>query len=160
MEVQRKLAQEEQDRQLAHQLNKQYNTRGANSGHNSPPSTPSRTPRSRRQSSTPSRSPSPRGRRASQYAHYRRQTPPKNSIPHSQHVHPGSQHGGGSSHYDFDTQDFMRIQQEPIFQQYVERYLEQNKDKFLESLINKGARVPYNFDVDNKIQKQNPSQEE
>lgn len=54
----------------------------------------------------------------------------------------------------------MRIQQEPIFQQYVERYLEQNKDKFLESLINKGARVPYNFDVDNKIQKQNPSQEE
>lgn len=52
------------------------------------------------------------------------------------------------------------MQQEPLFQQYVEKYLDQNKDKFLENLINKGVRVPYNFDVDRRIKKQSPSQEE
>ncbi len=36
----------------------------------------------------------------------------------------------------------------------MERYVEKNKDTFLENLINKGARVPYNFDVDKKIKKQ------
>ena len=47
----------------------------------------------------------------------------------------------------------MTMQQEPSFQAYVEWYVEQNKDQFLESLINKGAKVPYNFDVHQKIKK-------
>ncbi|WP_233109393.1 hypothetical protein, partial [[Clostridium] innocuum] len=38
--------------------------------------------------------------------------------------------------------------------------MEQNKDQFLESLINKGAKVPYNFDVDRKVKKQDPSTNE
>lgn len=155
LELKRKSFQEEQDRLLAQQLNDQFNNRGINSGNNSPPSTPSGTPQSRRCSRTPSRSPSPRGRRTSQH---RKQTPPRNSRQPSQRAHHGSQHVGSSA--SFDDQDFMRMQQEPLFQQYVEKYLDQNKDKFLESLINKGAKVLYKFDVDRKIKKQGPSQEE
>lgn len=56
--------------------------------------------------------------------------------------------------------DFMAIQQEPSFQAYVEKYVEQNKDQFLESLINKGAKVPFDFDVDRKVKKQEPSTHE
>ncbi|WP_233109384.1 hypothetical protein, partial [[Clostridium] innocuum] len=59
-----------------------------------------------------------------------------------------------------DTLDFMAIQQEPAFQAYVEKYVEQNKDQFLESLINKGARVPFDFDVNGKVKKQEPSTNE
>ena len=54
----------------------------------------------------------------------------------------------------------MVMQQNPKFQQYVEAYMEQNKDVCFQRLANKGAKVPYNFDVDKKIQKHAPSMEE
>ena len=38
--------------------------------------------------------------------------------------------------------------------------MEQNKDVCFNHLINKGAKVPYNFDVDKKIQKHAPSMKE
>ena len=52
------------------------------------------------------------------------------------------------------------MQQDPHFQQYVETYMEQKKDACFENLINKGTKVPYNFDVDKKIKKHGLSMEE
>ena len=54
----------------------------------------------------------------------------------------------------------MAMQQDPNFQKYVEAYMEQNKDACFQHLINKGAKVPYNFDIDKKIQKHDPSMKE
>ena len=84
--------------------------------------------------------------------------PPRLSRQPSQRVHHSSQQGG--RYVNLDTMDFMAIQQEPSFQAYVEKYVEQNKDQFLESLINKGAKVPFDFDVDRKVKKQEPSTHE
>ena len=51
----------------------------------------------------------------------------------------------------------MAIPQDPHFQQCMEAYMDQNRDACFQCLINKGAKVPYNFDVDKKIQKHDPS---
>ena len=42
----------------------------------------------------------------------------------------------------------------------MEVYMEKNRDAFFKHLINKGAKVPYNFDVDKKIQNHDPSMKE
>ena len=54
----------------------------------------------------------------------------------------------------------MAIPQDPHFQQCMEAYMDQNRDACFQHLINKGAKVPYNFDVDKKIQKHDPSMKE
>ena len=54
----------------------------------------------------------------------------------------------------------MAIPQDPHFQQCMEAYMDQNRDACFQRLINKGAQVPYNFDVDKKIQKHDPSMKE
>ena len=54
----------------------------------------------------------------------------------------------------------MAIPQDPHFQQRMEAYMDQNRDACFQRLINKGAKVPYNFDVDKKIQKHDPSMKE
>ena len=51
----------------------------------------------------------------------------------------------------------MDMQQDPHFQQHVEAYMEKKKDACFQNLINKGAKVPCNFDMDKKIQKHDPS---
>lgn len=51
-------------------------------------------------------------------------------------------------------------QQDPQFQQYVEAYMEQNKDACFQHLANKGAKVPHNIYIDKEIQKNSPSMEE
>ena len=38
--------------------------------------------------------------------------------------------------------------------------MEKNKDTCFQHLANKGAKVPYNFDIDKKIQKHAPTMEE
>ena len=111
-------------------------------GKKSPPSTPPKTPRIGRHSRTPSWSPSPKGRGDSRNDHYRRPTPPRISSQTSQCVHHGSQYGGGSSNFDHDSQYFMRMQQNPSFQECVEKYIYQNKDVFLNNLIDKDTKVP------------------
>lgn len=50
----------------------------------------------------------------------------------------------------------MTMQQDQHFQQHME----QKRDAYFQHLINKGAKVPYNFDVDKKIQKNDPSMKE
>ena len=42
----------------------------------------------------------------------------------------------------------------------MEAYMEQNRDACFQHLINKGAKVPYDFDVDKNIQKYDPSMKE
>ena len=42
----------------------------------------------------------------------------------------------------------------------MEAYMDQNRDVLFQNLIKKGAKVPYNFDVDKNIQKHNPSMKE
>ena len=54
----------------------------------------------------------------------------------------------------------MAMQQDAHFQQYVEAYMEQNKDTCFQNLIKKGAKVPYNFDIEKKIQKHAPTMKE
>ena len=51
----------------------------------------------------------------------------------------------------------MAIPQDPHFQQRMEAYMDQNRDACFQRLINKGAKVPYNFDMDKKIQNHDPS---
>jgi hypothetical protein len=160
LELEKQALQEEKAKLLARKLHGPFNHMHISGGNGSPPSTPPRTPRSRRHSRSPSRSPSPRGRRVSRHDHHRRQTPPRSSKPSLQHANHGSQYGGSNKSFNHASQDFMHMQQEPLFQQYVEKFVEQNQDQFLTRLIDKGAKVPYNFDVDRKIKRQDPSQEE
>ena len=54
----------------------------------------------------------------------------------------------------------MAIPQDPHFQQCTESYMDQNRDAFFQHLINKGAKVPYNFYLDKNIQKHDPSMKE
>lgn len=42
----------------------------------------------------------------------------------------------------------------------MEAYMEQKKDACFQHLINKGAKVPYNFDVEKKIKKHVPFMKE
>ena len=115
LEIERKVFQEEQDRLLAQQLNDQFNNMHISGGKNYSPFTPAKTPKSRRHSRTPSQSPSPRGRRASRHDHYRRRIPLRNLRQHSQRAHHDSKYRGNSSSFDLNSQDFMKIQQDPLF---------------------------------------------
>ena len=54
----------------------------------------------------------------------------------------------------------MAMQQGPHFQQHMEAYMDQNKYACFKNLIKKGVKVPYNFDLDKKIQKHDPSMKE
>ena len=59
--------------------------------------------------------------------------------------------------FDHNTQDFMRMQQNYSFQECVEKNIYQKIYLFLNNLIDKGAKVPYNYDVNKRIRRQDPS---
>ena len=54
----------------------------------------------------------------------------------------------------------MAIPQDPHFQQCMEAYMDQNRDACFQHLSKNGAKAPYKFDIEKKIQKNDPSMKE
>ena len=78
----------------------------------------------------------------------RQMSPPMNSQQHPQFT----THGFG---VDYDLLD-----KDPQFHKYMDQYIQINKDKYFMDLIKKGVQVPYDFDVNKNIKRQNPSFQE
>ena len=75
-------------------------------------------------------------------------SPPRNSQQHPQFTTCG-----------FGV-DYDLLEQDPKFHKYMDQYIQINKDKYFMDLIKKGVQVPYDFDVNKNIKRQNPSSQE
>ena len=134
IEMETKSRQQEQDFFKTSQLENQFNNVHIGGGNKSPPLTPPESKKNGKHWREPSPSPSPRGRRTSRHDDYRRPTPPRVARQPSQQAHHGSRYGGGGSNVDHHSYDFMVMQQNPKFQQYVEAYM-QKKQRYMLSMF-------------------------